>query len=436
MGDSGTGKSSLLATAAEWGWREHKKVSLLYSIDTGGYPGRIDALIRSGIIRIWKMRTRGEAFETCSRACLGYWPTEFTDPVGGETHPGVSLLPPVTTMYYLHCKCGTVVKEATNRKAFQQTFTCKECGTRVNLQIGTVTNKSAVHRFFEDVGLRMYDGITSMNDWIMTDMAEKGARGEIKGEAAIRIVSGEDVYASSTRNHYGFAQTRSSNWINDAANIPGLVVGPIFTARKQRATDNQKVSIYGPMIAGQAKTSEVPAWVANCLGTSVFHDPKGRREFRMYLTEYMEQDDNVKHLCKTRAEPGTVPEFLSDGPVGPDNKPISGEAPFTTFNLGYFFDIVEKATEKSLASTLEAYPDAPGMKHVDLLKEVSTLEEDLPPEEESSVTLPKTAAKPVTSAAAKPITKPVVGTKPTPKLPPKPAVRPQLKRPGPRSGNK
>jgi hypothetical protein len=274
----------------------------------------------------------------------------------------------------------------------------------------------------------MYDGITSMNDWIMSDMSEKGARGEIKGEAAIRIVSGDDIYASSTRNHYGFAQTRSSNWINDAANVPGMVIGPIFTARKQRATDNQKVSIYGPMIAGQAKTSEVPAWVANCLGTSVFHDPKGRREFRLYLTEYMEQDDNVKHLCKTRAEPGTIPEYLSDGPVGENNIPISGEPAFTTFNMGYFFDLLEKATEKSLEKTLEAYPDAPGLKHMDLLKDTVVPEEDLPPEE-PSVEPPKSAVKP--------IAKPVVGAKPQPKkMPPKPAGRPQLKRPGPRPGKK
>jgi len=141
----------------------------------------------------------------------------------------------------------------------------------------------------------------------------------------------------------------------------------------------------------------------------------------------MEQDDNVKHLCKTRAEPGTVPEYLSDGPVGPDNKPVSGEEPFTTFNLGYFFDIAEKATEKSLESTLKAYPDAPGLKHIELLKETSVPEEDLPPEE-PIVEPPKQETKP--------ITRPVVGAKPTPKLPPKPAVRPQLKRPGPRPGKK
>jgi predicted RNA-binding Zn-ribbon protein involved in translation (DUF1610 family) len=427
MGDSGTGKSTLLATAAEWGWRVHKKVTLLYSTDTGGYPSKIDALIRAGIIRVWKLRTRGEAFETCSKACHGYWPVEFSDHVGGETPPGVALLPPIKTTYFLHCKCGEVVKESASRRAFQQTFTCKKCGTRTNLQTGTVSNESVVHEFFQDVGLRMYDGITSMNDWIMTDMAEKGARGEIKGEAAIRIVSGEEVYASSTRNHYGFAQTRSSNWINDAASVPGHVIGPIFTARKQRATDNQKVNIYGPMIAGQAKTSEVPAWVANCLGTSIFHDPKGRREYRLYLTEYMEQDDSVKHLCKTRAEPGTVPVYLSDGPTGEDNKPISGEAPFTTFSLGYFFDIVEKATEKSLEATLKAYPDAPGMKHVDVLKNSAVPEEDLPPEDPTPEP-PKPAAKP--------IAKPAVGPKPKPKMPPKPAVRPQLKRPGPRPGKK
>ncbi len=321
-------------------------------------------------------------------------------------------------------KCDTAVKSSRSRRAFQQTFTCPKCANKVNLQNGEVTNASSVHEFFKDVGIRMYDGITSQNDWIMGDMAEKTGRGEIKGETAMgRIVSGEMVFGGSTRNHYGFAQTRSLHWIQDAANIPGHIVGPIFTARKQRATDSYNVKVYGPQIAGSAKTADVPSWVANCLGASIIHDEKGRREFRLYLVNYKEPGDDVLHLCKIRTDPGQLPPYLSDGPLGTNDKPISGEKPFTTFNLGYLMDLIETATDKTLKETLEAYPNAPGLAYIDKMKDYAVQEEDLPPEE------PKVETKPVSSV---PTGKPVPPGRPKPK----PTGRPQLKRPGPRPGNR
>ncbi len=368
VGDTGTGKSALLATLAEWGWKTHKKVSLLYSIDGGGFPTHLDALIRAGIVRVWKLRTRGEAFETCSRACQGQWPTEFLDPITGEVPPGVTLLPSITSIFTLTCGyCDAEVAQRAARKAFNHTIKCPKCKKQVNLQTGTISEKSSRPDFFKDVGLMFYDGLTSMQDWVMEDMAQKVGTGELKGEGTAlggKIVSGEITVGANNRSHYGFAQNRAAVWIQDASNISGLIIGPVFTARQQRATDsNTSLRIYGPSIAGQAKAAEVPAWVANCLGTTIVLDEKRRKEYRLYLTEYREED-NIPHLCKTRAFPGTMPDYLSDGPIDPESGlPIEG-LPFNTFNLGYFQDLLERATKKTLAATAAAYPDAPGLQPV------------------------------------------------------------------------
>lgn len=398
-GDSGSGKSSLLATLAEWVWEKHNKITLLYSTDGGGFPSTMDALIRAGIVRVWKLRTRGEAFESCSKACRGFWPTEFSDPLAGETFPGVPLMPPVKTTYALHCnKCDKVVHSSINRQALQQVYTC-ECGNRVNLAIGYVTEEIVVPKFFEDVGLVMYDGLTSMNDYIMEDMADKTAHGLLKGETAMgKIVSGDEVYGGPTRNHYGFAQVRSSNWVLDAANIPGLVVGPVFTALKQRATDQYNVKVYGPQIAGQAKTASIPALVGNCLCCSTVVNTKGQTEWRLYLSGYKEDNDDVIHLCKTRSAPGLLPDYLSDGPVDTTTrKPVSGVEPFTAFNLGHFMNLYEQATAKTLESTLAKFPNAPGLGYIEDMKAGKTVAE-APKEEETEQPKPAQQSKPKPAA--------------------------------------
>ncbi|MHA1951977.1 MAG: hypothetical protein ACW987_19190 [Candidatus Thorarchaeota archaeon] len=429
VGDSGSGKTSLLATLAEWVWKTYKKVSLLYSTDGGGFPAKMDALIRAGIVRVWKLRTRGEAFESCSRACQAYWPTEFTNPLAGEVPPGVSLIPSITATYTLRCdNCNAEIVSHSNKKGFKQFYICK-CSNKVSRANGIVEEEIGIAPFFKDVGAVMIDGLTSMNDWIMGDMSDMGAKGVLKGETAAiggKIVSGDMVFGGPNRSHYGFAQTRSMQWVQDASNIQGLIVGTVFTSRLQRATDtNSNIRVYGPQIAGQAKTADIPAWVGNCLGADIMIDEKGRKEWRLYLTEYMEPGDDVVHLCKTRAAPGTMPDYLSDGPINPKTgKPDSGVEPFTEFNLGHFMELMETATKKTLEDTVSAYPDAPGHSY---LKEAPKKEkQEIKTESTETKPKPKPAigvARPTAPVAAKP------GPKNGPN--PKPVTKPVPVKKGP-----
>lgn len=382
VGDSGSGKSSLIGTFAEWVWETHQKVTLLYSSDGGGFPTKISALARAGIVRVWKVRTRGDAFSTCQKAARGFWPVEFTDIEAGETPPHVNLVAPMEKKYSLFCtSCGVEAATRKSRKAFPPTIKCPGCGKVVSRNTGVFKETLEKHPVFEQVGAVAVDGITSMQNWIMEEMARMAADGTLKGEVTNiggKIVTEDGEYfGANNRSHYGFAQVRAESWMHEIGNIPNLVVGPVVTARELKATDSDsKLPIYGPAIAGKAKAADVPSWVGHCLGTVVVPDGKGRNEWRLYLSEYREED-GVKHLCKTRCAPGTLPLFLSDGPVDSEtNKPITGDEAFTKFNLGYFMKLVEESTQASLDETKKKYPDAPGLDYLKAIpaedKEVKT----------------------------------------------------------------
>lgn len=355
FGDTGTGKSSLIATFAEYVWEKHQKVTLLYSVDGGGFGTSVETLVHAGIIWLWKLRSRGLAFETCARASQGYWPQQILNPITGEVAPACKLLPPVMTEYTLFCPNGHELKKTNDRRVFSSAILCTKCNTNTGIKNGKIEATSIRTPGMENVGAAAFDGLTSMQGWIMIDMGQRTASGELKGEETAlggKITSGDMHFGGSNRAHYGQAQLRAEDWILDSTAIPGLVAAPVWTALEQRANDRDtKLPVYGPKVAGAAKTSDVPSWVGNCLGTRIAINEKGNKEWRLYLSEYRE-DDNVPHLCKTRAVPGVMPEYLYDE---------AGQPAFSGFNLGVFFEKLDAALEKAMRDTANRFKNAPGL---------------------------------------------------------------------------
>ena len=64
LGVPGAGKTSLLATFAEYLWETFNKVLLLYSWDGGAIPTDVQKLMKHGVIRFWRARTRSGAGRT------------------------------------------------------------------------------------------------------------------------------------------------------------------------------------------------------------------------------------------------------------------------------------------------------------------------------------------------------------------------------------
>lgn len=317
VGDTGSGKSVLVGTWADWVWRKYQVVTRYYAFDAGGWSDELKALIALGIVEVWKPLSRDPdgsrnlASETLMRASQGWWPAEI-DPATGLSPVGCALVPPGA----------------------------------------------------EWRGAVAYDGITSMCDWSMSEMGNRAAEGILGGEGSNMktVVSGELKMGSGNRASVGFTQNKCKDWVLNTLQIKGLVTSPLFTALEAKVTDNDTaLQLYGPKLAGSAKTPEAPAWFGNCLGAINYKAPNTPDEWRLYLRDYYyPSSDRVPHKCKVRVAPWALPmlpEFLSDGPL------IQGQkAKLEKFNLGHLFDMIDAIADETLRAKTEAYPNAPGLK--------------------------------------------------------------------------
>jgi hypothetical protein len=226
--------------------------------------------------------------------------------------------------------------------------------TQQNMRVQEVLTES---KGFEDRGGVFFDGLTSMLSWEMMELGQRAGKMELKGEEGAiggKVVSGDLKFGGTTRSHVGFAQTRGEELAHLALGIPHLLVPPVFTALSMEATDEAALSIVGPKIAGRAKTDEAGQWFGNCLETAKVPNLDGGvgEQFVLYLSEFTDGQGR-RHLLKHRGAPGTMPEYLAD--------PVGGMAPFSKFNLGLFFKMLDEALTAGIDAAKLIYPDAPGL---------------------------------------------------------------------------
>lgn len=362
MGPTGSGKSSLLATLIEWAWETFKLKSRLTTTDGGGFPTRIQGLMQKGIAEVWRARTRdlpdgSLSFETCLRAAAGWWPQRLNHRTG-ECPPGERLIPPITEQYVMHCPAGHPLKTVAFRALLtpQMCPICKVHVTGANMQ---VTKSARQTPGFEQVGLNLFDGLSSMLSWMLQDMGQRAGKLELKGEEGAiggKIHSGDLKLGGNTRSHIGFAQSRAEELALLSLTIPNLIHPPVWTALTDEATDEGGLAIKGPKLAGHARTADAPSWFGDCLETAVEKDDRDRRVYRLYLSEYVDTG-GVRHLCKNRASPGTLPPYLEDPPIDGNEATTA----FSQFNLGVFRTLEDKALERTIGDLGERFPDAPGL---------------------------------------------------------------------------
>lgn len=365
-GDSGVGKSSLCATAAEYTWKRYHRKTRYIAADLGGFGNKLLRLIRLGIVQVYNPANHVEPFETMEDLSRGFWPAEILDPLTGYAAPDVELIAPETTKWVVKCPNGHAVSTVTNKSSLNgysrqcQVQTCKIITTAQNWsEIEEITARAPGQ---SEIGLYVYDSATALEDWAMSDMASRAARNMDTGGPADgnnltktggRVISGKYAFGTNQQAHYGFAQNRMYGWIKNSRSIPGIVVPPIFTFLELRASDDSgkgMIPIFGPKIAGSAKTSDVPAWLGNCLHISRELNDRNEMEHRIWLVNHIDAGGSVPHLAKTRAEPGTLPAYLADA---------KDEPFFTRFSLGYFFDRLEQVLHQGAEQDMIDFPDAP-----------------------------------------------------------------------------
>lgn len=351
VGPTGAGKSCLIATAAEYLWDLHRKVLHLATADGGGFPTKIQTLVNRGVIRVWRMRTRGEAFETTVRASQGWWPSQI-NPKTGETPPNVKLVPPITERYVMHCPNGHVVKTVPFQSLLSPAL-CSVCKIHTTKENMLVERSAERTKGFEQVGGQAFDGLTSFLTWQLQDMGQRHARMELKGEESAlggRIVSGDLQLGGNNRSHYGFVQGQAEAMVLNSTGIPYLDIPPIWTALLMETVDEGGLPVKGMKLAGKAKTDEAGAWFGNTLEVGVVVDTEtGANVRRLWLSEFTD-DNGVRHLIKHRGGP-SMPPYLQD-PTG---------APWSQVNLGVFFDLLEKDVADQNTAAEGKYQGAPGV---------------------------------------------------------------------------
>ena len=353
-GMSGSGKTSLLATLAEWLWKTKQLRTRLYTADGGGYGDKMEALIELGVTEVWRLRTRvgagGEGLveETCSRASFGWWPEEITKQ--GDSAPRCKLLPPVRTVFTMKCAtCESVLMEAQAQKLIQPTK-CIKCAKIVTLASAKISQVSTPAEHMKGIGAVAFEGLSSWSNWQLMSLSDRRGRGELHGEKSNigAFKSGEIDFDGNNRADYGFAQSAAERWILNSTSITGLAIPPIWTGLETKLEESgERAAVWGPQIAGSARTGQVPQWVGDYLGAQVVQ-VEGKSEFRLYLTRYVGAD-GVPHPYKTRVTPGFLPEYLSDG-AGP---------PFSGFNLGKYMELREEAKKKSMEAATKEFGAIP-----------------------------------------------------------------------------
>lgn len=374
-GDTGTGKTTLMATYFEWVYSKYKKKSRYYSGDLGGFGDLMLGLQAAGIVEVCRFPsidpdgTGGLPIGVCAKITQGWWPEEGAwDPETGLCQRGATLVAPAQTWWLMICKNGHVAKKAMTQTLLIAT-PCPTCKALTNKESCKEIKKEVIATAgFEDIGAVGYDSLTSMSEWCMTDLnyrAGQGTLGGMKGNINT-IVSAGQTFGTGGMAAVGFAQNRVPDWPRNAVNIPGLVVPPIFTALEKKVTDSEtKLPIYGPQVAGSAKTSEVPSYFGNCWPTAKVVGEDQKETHRLYLTGYRNPGDATPHAGKSRVSPGSLPEYLEDPPGATTENGKS----FSLFNLGYVFDLLETAQKKEAERIKEKYKDAPGLKKGVVLKE-------------------------------------------------------------------
>ena len=374
-GDTGTGKTTLVATYAEYIWKTFKKKFRYYAGDLGGFGDLMLGLQAAGIVEVCRFQsidpdgTGQMPIGVCAKITQGWWPEEGSwDPESGLCVKGAKLVPPAQVWFSMLCKNGHVAKRAMTQTLLIATA-CPTCKTMTNKEnCLEIKKETIVNPGFEDIGGVGYDSLTSMSEWCMTEMnyrAGQGTLGGMKGNINT-IISDGQLFGTGGMAAVGFAQNRVADWPRNAVNIPGLVLPPIFTALEKKVTDSEtKLPIYGPQVAGSAKTTEVPSYFGNCWPTAKVVGENGKEIHRLYLTSYRNVGDSTPHAGKSRVSPGSLPDYLED----PADATVDNGKSFTLFNLGYVFDLLDKAQKKEAERIKEKYKDAPGLKKAVELKE-------------------------------------------------------------------
>jgi energy-coupling factor transporter ATP-binding protein EcfA2 len=345
IGPTGSGKTSLFETFAQYLWETYGKVLFLNSWDGGAIPTGVQKAMKQGLIRFWRVRTRsapGLGIETLYKATKGYVPKHI-NPETGETSPAVQMIAPVVSKYTCYCPKGHPLLEVPHAALITPTY-CSNCKEMIPKESMRISEESRRTKGLELIGGVGFDGLTSMSSVVMDHMDHSRGAGDIGGEKPAFggiVTSGDVKLGGNNRADVGFGQSRAQQFVNNSLSIPFLVEGPIFTALSAEASE-EGLPIVGAKLPGRAATDEASSWFGNVLETGSIKDDSGLTHRALYIRPWYDSQ-NRRHLMKTSASPGGVPDMLIDPPE-------KDQRPFEQFNLGLYFKMLDDDLKKAVAN--------------------------------------------------------------------------------------
>lgn len=378
-GISGSGKSSLADTAAEYNWETHKSTSFCYALDPGGFGTKRLALIRLGIMQVWRPGNHVNFFETMELVSMGAIPETILDPETGYADPNVPLVLPRYFQYRMIGPCGHVSRTFDSDVALNVQGTmpapCKECGISVGLgNVQKVDRVLVRNPKCRNIGLRIYDSISAESDQgLILELPSMSAAGKVatnkEGGGALisadALTSGAITFGTGSKAQVGFMQNRAYGWLMNIGKIPDQKTPPIcIFGVEQSKTDDETggLVVLGPRIAGQARTGAVPGWVGNCVHAVLEPDVKGNMRHRLYLRTHVDPKDprKIPYLAKHRGVPRGIPEFLEDPWEETPEK--RAEVAWSVCSLNYLFKLIDGQVKTEIDRLMLKYPDAPALQ--------------------------------------------------------------------------
>lgn len=367
-GISGVGKTSLAVTAAEAAWEEHRAITRWYASDLGGWGNKLLSLIRLGIVQLWYLRNHNDPFATMEDASRGYWPETISDPETGLAAPDVRLIAPERVSWQVICQNGHVAVTCPQvEQVALVNMQCPTCAVVVNATTAARVDKVRVRsKGFKNVGHYVYDSMTQLNEFglqSLKDASANGSIGDVLGSANA-LESGGYKFGTSSRAQFGFVQDRTPVWIGNIRSIPGQVIPPTMTFGVEMSKGDDESGgnpVYGPKIAGNARTSSVPGWLGNCLHATREQNAEGEMRHRLWFVNHIDPRDPraIPYMAKHRGVPFGMPRegYLEDDGIA--------ENAWKVCSLRVFYRLLAEQAAKLLEADAARYQDAPAFQKLD-----------------------------------------------------------------------
>ena len=186
---------------------------------------------------------------------------------------------------------------------------------------GTIMVKLAPtsQKQMDEIGAYAFEGLSSTSDKLLSHISEQNEK--VIFQNAHYEEDGES-FGTPDKGHYNIVQKEMYNAVMKSKGLPVSYV--MWTAHVAKGEDRGKETVYGPQVAGSAKTTIAPGWFGSCLHIQTYEDfsttEEGQSKVEVsrfaYYLPHPDPVTGVKYLCKPRCAPSEWDSLLEELPGG------------------------------------------------------------------------------------------------------------------------